>query len=342
MNKLAGGKDGCGFRVSNKQDPCTVGVDLCANTVTLKNFCAVEDTAPGMRGVPSDMRVGFVDAEGQGDRDSAYDARIACPVLLAAKCVLFNWRDSLQKDRMLDLLGVMCRAATSVQVGGDGSGSSSSSSSATTSKPFGHLHIVFRDWNFEGDVPSVKQQLLGLESEQSGGGGGLGGGGSDASKRNAVRRSLQSAFESVSIWLLPSPVEKTKDLHKVLTPDMLSAEFNVEVKSLRAKLCGQLAEGPRTWSGQALTGPKLAQLIPMVADALNKDGLVLPCSAFESMLRAELSAAKAKAEEGVVKACKEALRRASDLAPGKFSRASAQAAEQWERGEASGGCIKRG
>jgi len=38
-------------------------------------------------------QVGFVDAEGQGDRDSAYDARIACPVLLAAKCVIFNWRD---------------------------------------------------------------------------------------------------------------------------------------------------------------------------------------------------------------------------------------------------------
>jgi hypothetical protein len=55
--------------------------------------------------------VGFVDAEGQGDRDTTYDARIACPVLLAAKCVLFNWRDSLQKDRILDLLGVMCRAA---------------------------------------------------------------------------------------------------------------------------------------------------------------------------------------------------------------------------------------
>mmetsp|Transcript_54966 Transcript_54966/g.103046 ORF Transcript_54966/g.103046 Transcript_54966/m.103046 type:complete len:211 (-) Transcript_54966:421-1053(-) len=121
MNKLAGGS-GCGFRVSNKQDPCTVGVDLCANTVPLKTFCAVEDSASSSlkARVPPDMRVGFVDAEGQGDRDSAYDARIACPVLLAAKCVLFNWRDSLQKDRILDLLGVMCRAAASVDVGGDG------------------------------------------------------------------------------------------------------------------------------------------------------------------------------------------------------------------------------
>ena len=37
MNRLAGGK-GCGFAVSNKSDPCTVGVDLAANTVSLDDF----------------------------------------------------------------------------------------------------------------------------------------------------------------------------------------------------------------------------------------------------------------------------------------------------------------
>ena len=42
MNKLAGG-DGCGFKVSNKQDPCTVGIDLARNTVPLKTFCRVEN-----------------------------------------------------------------------------------------------------------------------------------------------------------------------------------------------------------------------------------------------------------------------------------------------------------
>jgi len=343
MNKLAGGS-GCGFRVSNKQDPCTVGVDLCANTVPLKTFCAVEDSASSSlkARVPPDMRVGFVDAEGQGDRDSAYDARIACPVLLAAKCVLFNWRDSLQKDRILDLLGVMCRAAASVDVGGDGApaaaaAAAAASSSPSASKPFGHLHIVFRDWNFDGDVASVERQLLGLEADDSGKGGGssidaLGGGGSDAAKRNAVRRSLVSAFESVSVWLLPSPVERTKDLQKVLTPDLLSREFNDAVKSLRGSLCVQLAEGPRQWAGQPLTGPKLSQLIPMVAEALNRDGLVLPCSAFESMLRAELAAAQAHAEQQAVKACSEALRRSCDLAPGLFSRASSKACEAWKQG----------
>ena len=194
----------------------------------------------GRRG--ADLKVGFVDAEGQGDRDSAYDARIACPVLLAAKCVIFIWKDSLQKDRMLDLLGVMTRAAASVDVAGGSGGAAS--------RPFGHLHIVFRDWNYDDDgdkaaaARKVKETLLGVEAE---------GGGEDAAKRNSVRGALATAFESVSVWLLPPPTERTKDLKKILSEDLLSSEFNAEVKALRGSLCAQLGAGPRGWAGQPLT-----------------------------------------------------------------------------------------
>lgn len=59
----------------------------------------------------------FADVEGQGDRDAAYDARLASAILPVTKCVIFNWRDSLQVDRMLNLLGVMQRAARNVDLG---------------------------------------------------------------------------------------------------------------------------------------------------------------------------------------------------------------------------------
>lgn len=59
----------------------------------------------------------FADVEGQGDRDAAYDARLASAILPLTKCVIFNWRDSLQVDRMLNLLGVMQRAAHNVDLG---------------------------------------------------------------------------------------------------------------------------------------------------------------------------------------------------------------------------------
>ena len=72
--------------------------------------------------VSTNMNVGFVDAEGQGDRDVEYDANLVCPVLLASKCVIFNWKDSLQKDRLLNHLGIMAKAAENVQLEKDENG----------------------------------------------------------------------------------------------------------------------------------------------------------------------------------------------------------------------------
>ncbi|CAM9749277.1 unnamed protein product, partial [Choristocarpus tenellus] len=115
MNQLAG-RDGV-FKISNDKDPCTQGVDVSRTVLPLHEFASIGGcTSP--RGVSgSRVRVLFADVEGQGDRDVAYDARLASAILPMAKCVVFNWRDSLQVDRMLNLLGVMQRAAHNVDLG---------------------------------------------------------------------------------------------------------------------------------------------------------------------------------------------------------------------------------
>ena len=61
-------------------------------------------------------KVGFVDDEGQGDRDVSYDANLVCPILLASKCVIFNWKGDLQKDHIMSTLGIMTRAAKNVSL----------------------------------------------------------------------------------------------------------------------------------------------------------------------------------------------------------------------------------
>lgn len=43
--------------------------------------------------------------------------------------VIFNWKDSLQVDRMLNLLGVLARAAQGIE------------SNSESTKVFGHLHM---------------------------------------------------------------------------------------------------------------------------------------------------------------------------------------------------------
>lgn len=331
----------------------------------------------------SGIQVGFVDAEGQGDRDTAYDARIACPVLLAAKSCIFNWRDSLQKDKILEQLGIMCRAAQSVDLSEGGKMTSrvrrvrvcvcvccwppallpaaifaqrtherdmfsvhtfvSWARGSQGEKPFGHLNIVFRDWNYDGDRNSVASQLLDIERAA---------GSVDAERRNEVRRALSASFESISVWLLPAPVERTADLRcarggcvllsrgqgrvtnnnpnahahvrsvsdsfliyvsrstrhlsprsshthrRVLKPNMLSQEFRSAAGNLRAAISQQLTT-PRIFGGQTVTGPVLARVVPIIAEALNDGNLVLPCSAYESMLRMELQLIRTEFDNAV-------------------------------------------
>ena len=87
----------------------------------------------------------------------------------------------------------------------------------------------------------------------------------------------------------------TQDLCKVLTSDMLSPHFAAKLNVLRATLAAQLAS-PRAWGGHPLTGPALSKLVPMVCDALNGNGAVMPQSMYESMLQSEASALLTRTE----------------------------------------------
>lgn len=108
MNCLAGEERI--FRISNEKESCTQGIDISEKWLTVSEFSKVDG------GLLSEgkTKVGFVDAEGQGDRDVSYDANLVCPILLASKCVIFNWKGDLQKDHIISTLGIMTRAAKNV------------------------------------------------------------------------------------------------------------------------------------------------------------------------------------------------------------------------------------
>ncbi|RHZ30114.1 hypothetical protein DYB37_011690 [Aphanomyces astaci] len=200
MNLLANQQDL--FRISNEKEPCTQGVDLSSHFMPLESFSRINGCPP----VSSpNMSIGFVDAEGQGDRDITYDSRLVSPVLLASKVVIFNWKDSLQADRMLNLLAVLAKAAQNVEL-----------AEGETRKVFGHLHMyvcpfesptpascvvlrsVFRDWNFINTSPTEVHDTL-FKKEK--------GASKEVSNRNLARHELSEAFESISIWLFPLPVQ---------------------------------------------------------------------------------------------------------------------------------------
>lgn len=137
--------------------------------------------------------IGFVDVEGQGAEDNSHDTMLALPLLLTSRITLFNHRGAPTVSDMLSKLGVLARAADYVDVGDGGNGSADQDSATDSddeesvaraskkesfasqrgagngngrSKRFGHLHVIFRDFAFEGTRESVYQQLMGLENVQ--------------------------------------------------------------------------------------------------------------------------------------------------------------------------------
>lgn len=107
---------------------------------------------------------------------------------------------------------------------------------------FGHLHIIFRDWQavntHENDV---YQTLMSKEGTK------------EASSRDLIRHELLLSFESIRVWLFDPPSEYTKDLKQVLTFEKTSQIFRTQVRNLREVLSMQLKE-PLVVAGNALTG----------------------------------------------------------------------------------------
>ncbi|ETV71049.1 hypothetical protein H257_13474 [Aphanomyces astaci] len=281
MNLLANQQDL--FRISNEKEPCTQGVDLSSHFMPLEAFSRINGCPP----VSSpNMSIGFVDAEGQGDRDITYDSRLVSPVLLASKVVIFNWKDSLQADRMLNLLAVLAKAAQNVEL-----------AEGETRKVFGHLHIVFRDWNFINTSPTEVHDTL-FKKEK--------GASKEVSNRNLARHELSEAFESISIWLFPLPVVSTAQLSERIRFEQLQPSFQSKLRELRKTMSQQLQD-PMLFNQQPLTGRKLADMMPLFAESLNDNRVIMPESIYSSMRRAEGKKIQLHAEDAIRNFCKAQL-----------------------------------
>ena len=80
------------FPVSNERyQPCTEGGHL--NCVS---FPAIRDLVGGNSN--SEVRVGFVDVEGHGENHDAYDIHLFCPMMVVAKCIIFNIDAALGRE----------------------------------------------------------------------------------------------------------------------------------------------------------------------------------------------------------------------------------------------------
>jgi hypothetical protein len=92
----------------------------------------VDNGAPVRPATEERVLVGFVDAEGQGDRGVEYDLKLIAAPMLLSKIIIFNWSATMQKNKILDELMVMTEVAVKYR------------DVSSTSEPFSYLAIVFR------------------------------------------------------------------------------------------------------------------------------------------------------------------------------------------------------
>lgn len=266
------------FKVSNYKESCTQGIDISSKFMGLTDFSRV-DGGRAVAAPRSEIKVGFVDAEGQGDKDIAYDANLICPILLASKCVIFNWKGDLQKDHILSTLGIMTRAAKNVSAEGESAGGAA--------KKFGHLHIVFRDWQSVGsDEASVTDILFSAEK------------GKDAQTRNQIREEVSDAFASIRVWLFEAPTDSVQALRQVLTIDVTTPRFRQQVRDFRAVLSQQLSE-PVLFAQRPLTGKTICSMMTDVVQTLNRGEVILPASTYLTMMKEEVTQLTHSFEEEV-------------------------------------------
>ena len=289
------------FQISNLSEPCTQGIDISNSMIDLKTFSSIDN---GKAIESGKCKVGFVDAEGQGDQDITYDANLVCPILLTSKCVILNWKDSLQKDKILNHLGIMHKAAINVAMEGSLEGdcdihvlyflwldwiwshclcfclslslslTHTSIAVLSLSAPgdedetaiFGHLHFVFRDWQYENsDEKSVLKDIFKEERSTE----------TAAAVRNQIRRSIKDSFKSINVWLFPPPVSDATQLRSKLSFEIVEEPFRMKLRAFRNVLSSQLKE-PMLFGGKALNGRKLGVLVETVAGVLNAGETISP------------------------------------------------------------------
>ncbi|XP_028396210.1 uncharacterized protein LOC114520181 [Dendronephthya gigantea] len=289
MNCLIGDKV---FPSSNQIDVCTKGVHVASVMHRIENSgCAF-----------------FVDTEGQGDEGIESDATLLTPILLLSKVILFNWKGGLQKNNILNELGLLVEVASRV------------SSNSLERPKFGHLHIVLRDFHFEGTDEEALAKIFDEEMKR----------GEDVNQRNKVREKLRSSFESIKVFTLPTPSGDVSNLDLRTT----SEEFQTRIEELKSIISGQLKE-PRSFGNFVVNFENVDDLVKTFAQNLENGDIVNVKSVVRQLQRGTVDKAKRCFEENLIKAYKvintpvkqdleEHLIKKSDALLGKFRRSTAQ------------------
>ncbi|KAJ0284249.1 hypothetical protein CBS470a_006964 [Colletotrichum nupharicola] len=284
LNCLAGSKSDL-FQTSSGAMTFTKGVLITTETCTLPQFSSM-DGAPRVDSDKPDLKVSFIDTEGEGAMGTAYDVNLFSPVLLCAKVVIFNWKGGLLTDQILSQLGMMTEAGRRLRGSQQGSSSGaqdeadhgatngtspdhpSTGNPANASPRFGHLIILFNRFqlNRSSNIDQLRSGLLNPESETD----------PAAIQRNQIRKVLIESFTSISVNILPDNGVKSSvvqemenDENRFLTLQDFTPSYLARFADFRASLSHILKTPHQIIPKTDLTGGDMADFVPRFIQAIN-------------------------------------------------------------------------
>lgn len=257
MNLLAGCKVTELFPTYPGMETFTKGIYVPTRMLSLPEFSALEGDPP-VQSSNANIKVTFVDTEGQGAVGTSYDMSLFSPALISSRVVIYNRTGGLLIEEIINQLGMMTQAAQRLRVG-----------STDSSGPiFGHLFIIFNQFRLNKTDTAATLQATLVNDERE----------TDASSnnRNTIRALLRSAFESIQVYILPDQLkEDSRDALADGTKmyfllDDFRPKFLEYFRILRTGLSQALVQPRKLTKGVPLTGGALADFMPQFAAAINK------------------------------------------------------------------------
>ncbi|KAL9582380.1 MAG: hypothetical protein Q9203_005518 [Teloschistes exilis] len=257
MNLLAGCKVSELFPTYPGMETFTKGIYIPTRMLSLPDFSALEGDAP-VQASDANIKVTFVDTEGQGAVGTSYDMSLFSPALISSRVVIYNRTGGLLVEEIINQLGMMTQAAQRLRVASDNS----------SGPIFGHLFIIFNQFRLNRTDTAATLQATLINDEKE----------TDASSqiRNTIRALLRSAFESIQVYILPDQLkDESRDAladgsKSFLLLDDFRPKYLEYFKILRTGLSQVLVRPRQLTKGVPLTGGALADFMPQFAAVINK------------------------------------------------------------------------
>lgn len=257
MNLLAGCQVTELFPTYPGMETFTKGIYVPTRMLSLPDFSALEGDPP-VQSSDANIKVTFVDTEGQGAIGTGYDMSLFSPALISSRVVIYNRTGGLLIEEIINQLGMMTQAAQRLQVASD----------ASSGPVFGHLFIIFNQFRLNkiDTADTLRASLVNDETETD----------TSSKNRNTIRALLRLAFGSIQVYLLPDQLkEDSRDAladgtKQFLLLDDFRPRYLEYFKLLRTGLSQALVQPRELTKGIPLTGGALADFMPQFAAAINK------------------------------------------------------------------------